>query len=118
EEAVPLFKKALEIERGDKETLFLLGLSYRHLEQYEKAAAIFEKLTSLAPVKNKVFHELGVSYGRQDKLALAHYNFGIYFMRLREAKKARFHFEKADKLAQGDTALQKKIDRATQSLTE
>jgi len=116
EEAVPLYEKALEIERTNKETLFLLGLSYRHLEQYEKAAAIFEKLTSLAPVKNKVFHELGISYGRQDKLALAHYNFGIYFMRIREGEKARFHFEKADKLAQGDTALLKKIDRAKQRL--
>lgn len=118
EEAVPLYEKALEIEHGNKETLFQLGLSYRHLEQYKKAAAIFEKLTSLAPVKNEVFHELGISYGRQDKLALAHYNFGIYFMRIGEGKKARFHLEKADKLAQGDPALQKKIDREKQRLSK
>ena len=116
EEAVPLLNKALEVEPGNKETLFQLGLSYRHLEQYEKAAVIFEKLSSLAPVKNEVFHELGISYGRQDKLALAHYNFGIYFMRIKEGKKAKFHFEKAENLAQEDPALLKKIDRVKQKL--
>ncbi len=116
EEAIPLYEKALEIEHSNKETLFLLGLSYRHMEQYEKAAAIFEKLAALAPVKNKVFHELGVSYGRQDKLALAHYNFGIYFMRIREPEKSKFHFEKAEELAVEDPALRKKIEKAKESL--
>lgn len=109
EAAVPCYKKALKIEAKNRETLFHLGETYRHLDEYEKSAAIFERLINLKPVKTEVFQQLGIVYGRQDKLALAHYNFGIYFKRLRDAKKARFHFEKAQKLAGSDTVLREKI---------
>jgi len=115
-EAVPCYEKALKIEHKNKETLFLLGESYRHLEQYEKAVAIFERLVYLKPVKNEVFQQLGIAYGRMDKLALAHYNLGIYFKRLRDAKKTRFHLEKAEKLAGRDYELLKKIEKEKKGL--
>jgi predicted Zn-dependent protease len=114
--AIPCYEKALKIEAKNKETLFLLGEAYRHLEEYEKSVAIFERLVNLKPVKTEVFQQLGISYGRQDKLLLAHYNFGIYFKRLRDAKKARFHFEKAQKLVGSDTVLREKIRKELEGI--
>jgi tetratricopeptide (TPR) repeat protein len=108
-EAISVLELALKQDADDKSALFLVGLSYENLEQYEKAISIFERLTSFKPVENAVYYHLGLSYGRQDKLALAHYNFGLYFKRLGQIQKARFHFRKAHSLSENDPALRKKI---------
>jgi hypothetical protein len=47
---------------------------------------------------------------------LAHYNFGLYFKRLRDAGKARFHFEKAQKLAGNDAVLRDKIQNELKAI--
>ena len=114
--AISVFEKALKLDEEDRSTLFLLGLAYEHLEQYGKAARLFEKLASFKPVKNEVYYHLGISYGRRNLLAPAHYYFGIYFKRLGQSKKARFHFKKADELSGNDSALKRKIQKATQGL--
>jgi hypothetical protein len=53
-----------------------------------------------------------LSYGRQNKLALAHYYFGLYFKNLGELEKARFHFQTADSFSGNDPALRSRIQRA------
>ena len=111
-EAITVFKSALEIDHLDKASLFLLGLSHQNLEEYDEAIRIYERLTSMEPVKNEVFYNLGLSYGRQNKLALAHYYFGVYFTRMRELDKARFHFMTAGNLAAKDPELRKRIQEA------
>ncbi len=111
-EAISVFEKALKLDGEDKSTLFLLGLSYEHLKEYGKAARLFEKLASFKPVKNEVYYHLGISYGRRDMLAKAHYYFGVYFKKLGQSAKAKFHFDKAKDLTGSDTALQKKIHEA------
>ena len=68
------------------------------MEEHTKAIRIFERLLLLKPVKEEIYHSLGVSYGRENRLALAHYNFGIYFKILGERNKAKFHFQKAEDL--------------------
>ena len=108
-EAISLLTKALELDRADKSTLFLMGLSYENLEQYEKAIRIFKRLTSLKPVKNEVYYHLGISYGRLNRLALAHYNLGIYSKSLGEMQDAKFHFQKAKDLSRNNPTLRKKI---------
>jgi len=109
QDAIQVLRKALEVDAQDKGTLFLLGTSYQNLEQYDKAIRIYERLISMKPVKNEVYYNLGLSYGRQGKLALAHYYFGIYFKRQGERAKARFHFEKAQELAGNDQSLKMRI---------
>ena len=96
--------------------MYLLALSFQNLEQYGQASSIYEKLTFLPPVDDEVYYNLGLVYGRQGKLALAHYNLGIYFTKLRSKEKALFHFEKARELAQSDPALRERIDKALMSL--
>jgi tetratricopeptide (TPR) repeat protein len=77
---------------------------------------MYERLTFLPPVKDRVYYNLGLVYGRQDKLALAHYNLGIYFRKLKRREKALFHFNKARELAGSKLALKEKIDRALKGL--
>jgi len=113
-EAIDVLEKALKIEHNDKSALYLLAVSYQQQEEYPKAARLYERLTSMEPVKDEVYYNLGVSYGREKRLALAHYNFGIYFSRMKEFQKARFHFQKAEDLAQGDSALRGRIRKAMQ----
>ena len=111
-EAISLLEKALELDRADKSTLFLLGLSYENLAQYEKAIRIFKRLASFKPVKNEVYYHLGISYGRLNRLALAHYNLGIYSKRLGEIQDAKFHFRKANDLSHNNPTLRRKIHEA------
>jgi beta-barrel assembly-enhancing protease len=70
----------------------------------------------MRPVKDEIYHSLGVSYGRENRLGLAHYNFGLYFKRLGQGNKAKFHFQKAEELSRGDPVLSGKIRDETEEL--
>ncbi|MFH1293192.1 MAG: M48 family metalloprotease [Pseudomonadota bacterium] len=115
-EAIPFLEKAFDRDGQGRSTIFLLALSYENLEKYEMAIQLLEKLTYLKPVDNEVYYHLGLSYGRQNRLALAHYNFGLYFSNLRQMQKASFHFQKADSLSDNNPALKKKIHDAIKEL--
>ncbi len=113
EEAIKLIEDTIRSKnRNDKPSLFLLATAYQNLEEYSKAAEIYERLAFMEPVKDQVFYELGMTYGRQDKLVLAHYNFGMYFKRINKMGESMFHFQKAMELAGNDIALQEKIKKA------
>jgi len=116
ENSVSILNEALGLSSKDKEIMGLLALSLQHLELYAQAARIYERLTFLPPVKDTVYYNLGLVYGRQGNLAPAHYNLGIYFTRLRTGEKALFHFEKAKELAGSKPELRKKIDNALRDL--
>ena len=116
ENSVSILKKARKLSPKDTNILYLLALSFQNLEQYGQASKIYEKLTFLPPVNDRVYYNLGLVYGRQGKLARAHYNLGIYFTKLRRREKALFHFEKAKELVQSDPALRQRIDKALMGL--
>lgn len=115
-EAIGVLERALKTDSQDRSTLFLLAVSHENLEQYQKAVDLLERLASLKGAKEEVFYHLGVCYGRQDKLALAHYNFGIHFEMMRQAAKAEFHFRKAEDLSRGDPTLTRRIHKAREDL--
>jgi len=116
ENSISILNKALDISPKDKHLMDLLALSLQNFELYGQAAGIYERLTFLPPVKDRVYYNLGLVYGRQGKLALAHYNLGIYFTKLRRREKALFHFKKAKSLSGNKPALKKKIDKALMDL--
>ncbi len=116
ENSVSILQEALKISPKDKEIMYLLALSFQHLEQYNQASRVYNKLTFLPQVKDRIYHNLGLVYGRQGKLALAHYNLGIYFSKLRRREKALFHFNKAKELAGSKPELKEKIDKALKGL--
>jgi predicted Zn-dependent protease len=115
-QAISVLERALKISDADKGTLFLLAGSYQSLEEYGKAAVFYERLASMKPVRDEVYQNLGICYGREGKLAQAHYHFALYFLKLGELKKAKFHFQKAETLAANDPGLRRMIDDAKETL--
>jgi len=111
--AMRVLDDALELDHGDKAALFLMGTLYEEQGKTDKALRIFKKLSYLEPVNNNVYYHLGVCYGRENQLALAHYNFGIFFKNSGRFQKAMFHFDKAKSMASGNTALLEKIRKET-----
>jgi len=110
-EAEALLEKVLKLDHGDKAALFLLGITYESADRNREAVALFEKLSYLPPVRTDVYYHLGLLYGREKRLALAHFNFGLYFKKMGQLQKAGFHLKKAKDLAGGDPVLQKKIQK-------
>jgi predicted Zn-dependent protease len=114
--AIEVADRVLGTDGRDRAALYLTALSYQNLEDFPKATVFYERLVSLRPIKDEVFYNLGVCYGRQGKLALAHYYTGIYFQRDFEFQNARYHLLKAEQLAGDDQALKNKIRDAMRAL--
>jgi predicted Zn-dependent protease len=114
--AIEVVERVLTTDERNKAALYLTGMSYQNLEDYSKASVFYERLVTMRPVKDEVFYNLGVCYGRQEKLALAHYNTGLYFQRTFNFQKARYHFIKADQLAGNDQGLRNRIYEAVKTL--
>ncbi|MFP4036660.1 MAG: M48 family metalloprotease [Desulfobacteraceae bacterium] len=112
EDAVRLLEKALTRKRNDLDIMYLLAESYQSLGRYREALRLLERIASNEPVRDQVYHSLGVCYGRLDRLGWAHYNFGLYFKKTGEPSKARFHFGKAREHAGNDSRLLEKINEA------
>lgn len=115
-EAIRVLQRAMEIDSRDRGTLFLLAMSYQNLDANDKAVPIFERLTVLKPVSLDVYYQLGVSYGRANQLGRAHFNFGIFYMKIGNMKEAKFHFTKASSYSDKDPALQRRIKEAMKGL--
>jgi predicted Zn-dependent protease len=111
-----VIETALDLNHSDKAALLLMGTIYQEEGKMGNALRIFEKLSYLPPVKNDVYYHLGVCYGRDKQLALAHFNFGIYFKNMGQFKKAMFHFNKAKEIAAGNTTLMEKIHKETEDV--
>ena len=116
-EAISILERALRLDDGDSASLYTLGLAYENMENYEKAINIFERLASFRPVNKDVYYHLGLSYGRIQSLAIAHYNFGRYFKELGQIKKAKFHFQKAEGLPHSSPSLKERIRKAMEEMT-
>jgi beta-barrel assembly-enhancing protease len=114
--AIDVVERVLRTDERNKAALYLTGMSYQNMEEYSKATVFYERLVSLRPVKDEVFYNLGVCYGRQEKLALAHYHTGLYFQRTFDFQKARYHFLKAEQLAGNDQALKNRLYEAVKAL--
>lgn len=111
-DAIRILKQALTLKHDDPVALFRLALSHEHLENYAEAIGILRRLAAFKPTRKEVFYHLGISYGRINRLAHAHFNFGRYFKALGEPQKAGFHFRKARELARGDPTLLREINQA------
>ncbi len=116
EEALPVLKAVLDSDPDNRSALFLTAVSYQNLENYSRAATIYERLLNMEPVQEEIYYNLGLCYGRMDRLAPAHYHFGVFFQRTGKPGKAGFHFEKAEELGRHDMELLHKIQKAKEDL--
>ncbi len=110
EKAVSILNEALKMKGNDKTNLLALARIYQENEEYNKAIEIYEKLKFMEPVEDNIFYNLGYSYGRENKLALAHYNFGIFYERAQNLREAFFHFQEAKKDSADNPELMEKIE--------
>jgi predicted Zn-dependent protease len=116
QKAIEVAERVLRTDERDKAALYLTAASYQNLEEFSKATVFYERLVSIRPVKDEVFYNLGICYGRQGKLAVAHYNTGVYFLRTFDFQKAKYHLIKSDQLAGNDQGLRNRIHEAMQAL--
>jgi predicted Zn-dependent protease len=112
-EAITLLERALNIAPEDKASLYFLAKAYQALEEYRDAIPFYERLTYMEPVRDDVLKNLGVCYARENMMGPAYYNFGLYFKRVGEVEKARYHFEKAREHSGDNPSLRRRIEEAT-----
>ncbi len=65
--AVIEYKKSLEYDSEDPNTLFNLGIVYLKINKPEEGEKVFERLTKLLPNDNEVFNLLGIAYSGAGK---------------------------------------------------
>ncbi len=118
EKAISILHKALQNNGNDKPSLLTLAKTYQKTEEYDKAIDIYEKLKLLEPVEDVVFYNLGYSYGKENKLGLAHYNFGLFYKQLKNMKEAGFHFREARKQTADNPELLRKIEESINKIDE
>ena len=115
-DAIPVLEAVLDGDPDNRKALFLLATSYQNLDAYARAARIYERLLTMERVREDVSYNLGLCYGRMDRLPLAHYHFGMFFKKTGKPAKARFHFDKAEELGRHDMELVYKIRKAREDL--
>jgi lipoprotein NlpI len=108
QQAIHSLKKAIELEPGNLEFQYYLGLTYSAMERYEEALEIFEKIVEKEPISfRKAFFEIAAVYAKQKQ-----YQRTIDTLTLVEEiapKEVRIYLEKGyafQKLQQYDLAIQ------------
>jgi tetratricopeptide (TPR) repeat protein len=66
QEAITSLKKAIELEPGNLEFQYYLGLTYSAMERYEEALKVFENIVEKEPVTyRKAYFEIAAVYAKQ-----------------------------------------------------
>ncbi len=111
-----VLERALGIAPQDQDVQFLLAKAYQNLGNYQESISILERLKAQGAKEEEVLYQLGIAYGRLGRLAMAHYNFGLFFKKQGRKAKARFHFKKALQHASSDPGLRDKIYKESKGL--
>jgi len=108
QEAIDSLNKAIELEPGNLEFHYYLGLTYSAMGRYEEALEVFEKIVEKEPVSfRKAYFEIAAVYARQK-----HYQKAIDTLTLVEGidpKDPRIYLEKGyafQRLKQYDLAIE------------
>jgi len=117
-ESLQVLERSLTLDEENRTTLFLLGLTHENLGNYQKAISLMERLAAVPPVSADVYYHLGLCYGRENRLALAHFNFGVHSKKSGKIQEALFHFRKASELSSNDPVMKRKIGEEMGSLLQ
>ncbi len=93
--AISYLKKAKELGIPMEEMVLPLGMTYERLGKLNKAIALYEDALLKEPRSPLLHRKLGMLYGRQNRLGLAHYHLGYAFFWEGKGRKASFHFQEA-----------------------
>lgn len=112
QEAVPVFQKAIELNKNNASVYANLGVSYQRLGMANEAIAVFQKALELEPDRVSVYNNLGSVYLKMEKYddaalvlqkaitidpgyALAYYNLGYAYDRQGRTEEAIKAYQKA-----------------------
>jgi beta-barrel assembly-enhancing protease len=112
DKAISILKEAINKNGDDKTSLLTLTTIYENAGDFDKTIEIYERLKLLEPVEDYIFYSLGYSYGKLNKLGLAHYNFGLFYECVKNIREAHFHFIEARREAANNPDLIKKIEES------
>jgi predicted Zn-dependent protease len=94
-EALNVLKTVAGMLPDDPECLFYLGRTYLEMNNLQAASATFYTLIDKHPNFAQAHYFLGQSLGKQNKLAEAHYQLGIYQHLEGDLRAAKMQFERA-----------------------
>ncbi|MCP4748366.1 MAG: M48 family metalloprotease [Desulfobacteraceae bacterium] len=96
-EALSTLEGAVSLSQINPEGLFYLGRTRMELKQFEEAVQAFETLIATNPNYRPSYKFLGETYGRLERMPLAHYYLGIYHYSVGEFRVSQYHLRKAEK---------------------
>ncbi len=94
-QALNTLKGAIGIFPGYPEALFFLGRTQMEMGDLAEAEKSLQALINKSPQYRKAYYFLGIIYGKQHKLADAHYTLGIYYLKKGNPSNARIQFKRA-----------------------
>lgn len=115
EEAQSTLQSALMLDPSSFIAHYRLALVLMDMGKRDEALDHLMQIEELAPMFPDVDYNLGVVYGQENKLGLAHYHLGRYYLHQENLELAIMHFKKARSLIM-DSPL--KIEEIDQELKE
>ncbi len=87
--------RARAINPDNDEVVLALGKAYDTLGKHDKALECFLKLENKILDDVDIHYYIAMTYGKLNILGESHYNFGLYFKKIKKKESALFHFKKA-----------------------
>jgi tetratricopeptide (TPR) repeat protein len=98
DKAEAAFHRSLELQPKEPLTYFYLGEFHEKRNDLRSAVGAYLNAQNLAPLWDKPPHQLGIAYGKLDRLGDAYYYLGRSLLLQDEDEKAFGAFEKAIKI--------------------
>jgi beta-barrel assembly-enhancing protease len=87
--------RASAINPGNDEVTLALGKAYEALGKYGNALDCYLKLESKDLDDLDIHYYIAMAYGKLNNQGESHYNFGLYFKKIKKKESALFHFKAA-----------------------
>jgi len=115
-EAQKTLESALLLDPSASIVHYRLALVLQDLGQRDQALDHLMQIADLAPMFPEVDYQLGIILGQTNRLALAHYHLGRYYLYKQNAKLAIMHFKKAKALTLDSAAKIEEVSEALKTL--
>ncbi len=110
-QAAGYLDRALKLDPDNPRALLYMARVRLEDRRYKDAQKLLEKLKHIDRDDLEVYQYLGLAYGRDGQLSLAHEYYAVYFERSGDLRNARYHYDKALEYAQDGTRRQALKDR-------
>ena len=87
--------RAINVNPNNDEIILALGQSYDALGKYQNALDCYLKLENKDLDDMDIHYYIAMTYGKLNNQGESHYNFGLYFKKIKKKESALFHFKEA-----------------------